>query len=93
MEEKPKEPEPEIQKKKKTKTSLLKTHQLLPPAIEDKIFQKLYSDECQMGNQDRIVRETYDKRNELESYIYEMRQKLSDQLAIYCQESLKTNFI
>merc|ERR1712137_24201 len=33
--------------------------------------------EVDMANQDRIVRETADMRNELESYIYDMRDKVS----------------
>lgn len=39
--------------------------------------------------QDRLQRETDDKKNELESYIYAMRSKLSDTLAAYIPEAAK----
>jgi heat shock protein 4 len=38
---------------------------------------KVYEAEVAMANTDRIVQETADKRNELESYIYDMRDKVS----------------
>ncbi len=39
--------------------------------------------------QDRLQRETNDKKNDLESYIYSLRNKLSDVLAEYAPESIK----
>lgn len=39
--------------------------------------------EASMANEDRIITETADKRNELESYIYSMRDKLDGELKEY----------
>jgi len=39
--------------------------------------------EASMFNEDRLITETADKRNELESYIYSMRDKLDDDLKEY----------
>ena len=48
-----------------------------------------------MSNADRVVKETADARNELESYIYDMRDKIisESQLASYCTEAEKTTFL
>ncbi|CAM9320236.1 unnamed protein product [Ascophyllum nodosum] len=42
-------------------------------------------EEAQMANQDRVLRETADKRNELESYVYAMRDKLVGSLRGYVE--------
>jgi heat shock protein 4 len=39
--------------------------------------------EATMANEDRLIIETADKRNELETYIYAMRDKLDDSLKLY----------
>ncbi|CAM9352873.1 unnamed protein product [Pylaiella littoralis] len=41
--------------------------------------------EAQMANQDRVIQETADKRNELESYVYAMRDKLVGTLQPYIE--------
>eukprot|EP00752_Nemacystus_decipiens_P011694 g10378.t1 len=41
--------------------------------------------EAQMANQDRVLKETADKRNELESYVYAMRDKLVGGLRPYVE--------
>ena len=45
--------------------------------------------EAELALQDRIQRETADKKNELESYVYGMRSKLSDALADYASPSVR----
>ncbi|KAG7398958.1 Heat shock 70 kDa protein 4L [Phytophthora boehmeriae] len=37
--------------------------------------------ELKMAQQDRVIEETFNKRNELESFVYEMRNHISDRLA------------
>lgn len=56
--------------------------------------QKEIEVEVDMANGDRIVRETSDARNELESYIYDLRDKIisESQLAQYCTEAVRTAF-
>ena len=48
--------------------------------------------EAQMEQQDRIVRETADMRNALESYIYAMKSKLGDNLRPYITEADAAKF-
>jgi heat shock protein 4 len=57
-------------------------------------LQKEIEVEVDMSNADRIVRETSDARNELESYIYDMRDKIisESQLASYCTEAERSAF-
>ncbi len=43
--------------------------------------------EAQMEQQDRIIRETADMRNALESYLYDMKAKLGDSLKAYIPEA------
>ncbi|CAN0036111.1 unnamed protein product, partial [Discosporangium mesarthrocarpum] len=49
-------------------------------------------EEAQMANQDRILRETAEKRNELETYIYAMRDRLVEQLQPYIEAKLADSF-
>ena len=45
--------------------------------------------EGQLAAQDRLQRDTNDKKNELESYIYSLRGKLADALSAYAPDSIK----
>ena len=45
--------------------------------------------EIALAAQDKSIRETHDKRNELEAYIYGMRNNLVDSLAAYATEADK----
>merc|ERR1711862_998769 len=57
-------------------------------------FDAAFEAEVEMDNHDRIVRETADMRNELESYIYDMRDKIvsSSHLAQYCTDDERAAF-
>jgi heat shock protein 4 len=57
-------------------------------------LQKEIEVEVEMTNADRVVRQTADARNELESYIYDMRDKVvsESQLAPFCTEQERTAF-
>lgn len=46
--------------------------------------------ELKMAHQDRIIEETFNKRNELESFVYEMRNHVSDKLAEFVTASEKS---
>jgi heat shock protein 4 len=48
--------------------------------------------EASMANEDRIIIETADRRNELESYVYSMRDKLDGNLRDYATNSEKIQF-
>ena len=57
-------------------------------------IEAAYEKEVAMANADRIHRETADKRNELESYIYDMRDKIisDSHLAPYATDDEKETF-
>jgi heat shock protein 4 len=57
-------------------------------------INKYHEVEVAMANNDRVVQETADKRNELESYIYDMRDKVSSdsQLGLYGTDQEKAAF-
>ena len=82
-----------VKKPKLKKTSLAFTT-VRPLDWTEAELQKEIEVEVAMTNADRVVRETSDARNELESYIYDMRDKIvsESQLAPYCTENEKTTF-
>lgn len=88
VEEKPKD------KKTKLKKTNLEFSVVRPLDWTETEIQKEIEVEVAMANADRVVRETSDARNELESYIYDMRDKIvsESQLASYCTEAEKAAF-
>jgi len=66
----------EPKKKKVTKTNLNNTTSRPFDWSTDEV-NKYHEMEASMANTDRIVKETADMRNELESYIYDMRDKIN----------------
>lgn len=81
-------------KKKKVKKTNLEYTVTKPLEWTKDEINKFHEAEVAMANQDRIVRETADMRNELESYIYDMRDKIvsESQLGSYATEAEKTAF-
>ncbi|KAG1690943.1 hypothetical protein DVH05_027402 [Phytophthora capsici] len=47
--------------------------------------------ELKMAQQDRVIEETFNKRNELESFVYEMRNQITDKLAGFITGDEKSN--
>lgn len=88
VDDKPKE------KKTKLKKTNLEFSIVRPLDWTEAEIQKEVEIEVAMANADRIVRETSDVRNELESYIYDKRDKIisESQLAPFCTESEKAAF-
>lgn len=82
------------EKKKKVKKTLLDFSTIRPLDWTKAEIEKAFEAEVAMSNVDRVVRETSDQRNELESYIYSMRDKIiSDNgLAPYANEEEKAAF-
>jgi heat shock protein 4 len=85
--------EGEEKKKKVKKTNLEYKCTQAMDWTKDEI-NKFREVEVAMANQDRIVRETADMRNDLESYIYSMRDKISSdsQLANFGTQAEKDAF-
>lgn len=84
----------EEKKKKVVKRTNLDTVTIRPLEWTSNEIKAANEAEVAMANQDRIVRETADARNELESYIYDMRDKVtsSSQLGPYGTDAEKTAF-
>ena len=55
--------------------------------------QEFFEQEAQLALQDRIQRETADSKNALESYVYSLRSKLSDQLSSYAPAATRDALI
>jgi heat shock protein 4 len=68
--------EVEAEKKKKIKKTNLEFTVTHSVGFSREEINKQYEAEVAMANTDRIVKETADMRNELESYIYDMRDKI-----------------
>ena len=67
------------EKKTKLKKTNLEFTVKRPLQWTQKEIDEAHEKEVAMANNDRIVRETADMRNELESYIYEMRDKITSE--------------
>jgi len=69
-------------KRKKYKRTNLEISKILKGLKEEEI--KMYvNEEKRMSGEDRIAKETLDKRNEVESYVYESRSKLDSSFKEY----------
>merc|ERR1711862_382270 len=81
-------------KKKKVKKTTLEYSINRPMEWSKSEFDAAYEAEVEMANSDRIVQETSDMRNELESYIYDMRDKINSdlQLGPYSTQAEKDAF-
>jgi len=83
-EEKKKEPEKKyewvdvVKKKKRTKRTDLKITITGKPGLPDAVVQKRMDEESAMQSEMRDIIETDEKRNDLESYIFSMRDKCSE---------------
>jgi len=69
-------PQTRVEKRKKLKRTNLTFEESRPIQWSKQELDEAYELEVNMSNSDRIVQETADKRNELESYIYDMRDKI-----------------
>lgn len=72
----PAEEEFEIKKSKKEKMTNIKYDANLFDAFNEKEIHDMFSIESTMVNQDRIITETYERKNELESMVYTWKEKL-----------------
>lgn len=90
---KPAEEKPAEKKKKIKKTNLEFTESRNLEWTKAEL-DGFYEKEVEMSNIDRVVKETADMRNELESYCYDMRDKIisESQLAPYGTDEEKSSF-
>ena len=81
-------------KKKKIKKTNLDFSISRPMEMTKVEYDKAVSDEAKMTSIDKLVKETADARNELESYIYDMRDKIisDSNLKPYCTADESSKF-
>jgi len=58
-------------------------------SLTNKVISDAIEEVLKMEQQDRIIRETNDKRNELEAYIYKMRDEIDDRFKAYASAADK----
>ncbi|RKF55867.1 Heat shock protein hsp88 [Golovinomyces cichoracearum] len=59
-------------------------------SLDSSIIQNYIEQEASMVMEDKLVSDTEEKRNELEAYIYDLRNKIDDQYADFSSEDEKT---
>jgi len=93
--EEAKEGEAPAEKKKKVKRTNLEYTESKPLEWTDAEIATFTATETAMRSADRLVQETSDMRNELESYIYDMRDKITmeSSLGAYATDAEKDNYI
>jgi len=87
--EKPAEPQMEKVKKKKITRADLKVVAQLPSMAKRELDLALEK-EVQMAVTDRVIAETAEAKNALETYVYDFRDRLGGTLAEFCAESQRT---
>ncbi|KAI7748651.1 hypothetical protein M8C21_012451, partial [Ambrosia artemisiifolia] len=79
--------------KKKVKKANVPVSELVYGAMLSADVQKAVEKEFEMALQDRIMEETKDKKNAVEAYVYDMRNKLHDKLYEFVADSEREGFI
>ena len=75
--------QPEPPKKKKTKRTDVPIAGELAGGMAPPVLQKAVEDEYEMALHDRVMEETKDKKNAVEAYVYDMRNKVSGRLGCF----------
>ncbi|CAA7013871.1 unnamed protein product [Microthlaspi erraticum] len=79
--------------KKKVKKTNVPLSEIVYGALQTVDVQKAVEKEYEMALQDRVMEETKDKKNAVESYVYDMRNKLSDKFHDYIIDSEREAFL
>jgi len=85
--------EDEVKRKNQTHAINLKFDVSPSGFMASNIVNQLIDQESQMNYQDRLVTEAYEKKNELESFVYDFRRKLDEKYAAHLPLNLKTNLL
>jgi hypothetical protein len=75
-----------VEKKKRTKKTPLVVNSTNVAGFSTKDINDLFEKECQMAAADKLQEDTNEAKNALESYIYDLRNKLYEGLGPYVQE-------
>jgi heat shock protein 4 len=87
------ETETKVESKKKVKKTNVPVQEIVYGALPAEELQKACEKEFEMALQDRIMEETKDKKNALEAYVYEMRNKLCDKYSEFVVEADKETLL
>ncbi|EPS62237.1 hypothetical protein M569_12554, partial [Genlisea aurea] len=79
--------------KKKVKKINVPVSEVVYGALPPSDLQKAVEEECKMARQDRVMEETKDKKNAVEAYVYDFRNKLRDKYAEFVKDSEREQFI
>lgn len=79
--------------KKKVKKTNIPVEELVYGGMAPADVQKAVEKEFEMALQDRVMEETKDKKNAVEAYVYDMRNKLHDKLQEFVTDSEREGFI
>jgi heat shock protein 4 len=66
----------DVVKKKKTKRTDVPVTEVVAGGLPNAELQKALEKEYEMALQDRVMEETKDKKNAVEAYVYDMRNKV-----------------
>eukprot|EP00245_Coleochaete_scutata_P016998 TRINITY_DN812_c0_g1_i1.p1 TRINITY_DN812_c0_g1~~TRINITY_DN812_c0_g1_i1.p1 ORF type:complete len:845 (+),score=229.45 TRINITY_DN812_c0_g1_i1:156-2690(+) len=83
---------PEVIKKKKLKKVEVPLGASIYGALSEKEVESLKEAEFEMELQDRVMEETKERKNAVEAYVYDMRNKLCDKLQEYVTLAEKEDF-
>eukprot|EP01028_Stygiella_incarcerata_P000153 TRINITY_DN1021_c0_g1_i1.p1 TRINITY_DN1021_c0_g1~~TRINITY_DN1021_c0_g1_i1.p1 ORF type:complete len:839 (-),score=263.30 TRINITY_DN1021_c0_g1_i1:223-2739(-) len=89
VEEKPAKRTKTVKRTKKTPLRVVRTHL----GMTDTMVKELIENEIKMQNDDGLVFETLACKNDVESYVYEMRDRLSMSLREYMEDEDRENFV
>ncbi|WVZ96788.1 hypothetical protein U9M48_042381 [Paspalum notatum var. saurae] len=79
--------------KKKVKKTSVPVHELVYGALAADDLQKAIEKEYEMALQDRVMEETKEKKNAVEAYVYDMRNKLYDKYSDFVTSGEKEGLI
>ncbi|XP_010538015.1 PREDICTED: heat shock 70 kDa protein 14 [Tarenaya hassleriana] len=79
--------------KKKVKKTNVPVSEMVYGAMQSADVQKAVEKEFEMALQDRVMEETKDRKNAVEAYVYDMRNKLSDKYQEYITETDREAFL
>jgi len=88
-----KQQEDEVKRKKTAQNTDLKTQVSFYNSMNEKQIQYFTDLEAQLLNQDRLVHETYEKRNELEACVYDIRAKINEKYANSLRPETKASML
>ncbi|KAL2932456.1 Heat shock 70 kDa protein 15 [Bienertia sinuspersici] len=79
--------------KKKIKKTTVPIAELVTGAFSPEELQRAVEKEYELALQDRVMEETKDRKNAVEAYVYDMRNKLNDKYIEFVTPSEKDEFI